>query len=126
MRSAIRNDETVSSVTNFINPWETETRREIFSGQKLDQMIQEHTRKVSQRKVSRLRKGRKLQTPKDLKDLGKRSNQYKKKMFWKRTLRKYFFSTHFKYFIKKKSSLIFFIFCTLISKSLNIQQVILR
>ena len=54
MRVNIRNNETISSVINFINPWEHEKQRQIFSGITLENMLEVKTRTESQKRVRRL------------------------------------------------------------------------
>ena len=91
MRVNIRNNETISSVINFINPWEHEKQRQIFSGITLENMLEVKTRTESQKRVRRLVPGRIHKTITQKKNLGKRAMQHKQKLQWKRNFRKKFF-----------------------------------
>lgn len=103
VRSSIRDDESVTSVTNYINPWEHHKQREIFSKGKLQNMMQTEDRTECQKRVLRLLPWRSHKTITKKADLGKRGQQYIKKMKWKGNFRK---NNHFsnQLFAKKNTS----------------------
>jgi hypothetical protein len=74
LRSNIRDNESVSSVINYINPWEESIQRQTFSENTLDNMIQTEDREESQTTIQRLRPGRALKNVRKKSDLGRRSN----------------------------------------------------
>ena len=52
VRCCIRDDESIKSVTNYINPWEHHKQREMFSKGKLQNMMQTEDRTECQKRVS--------------------------------------------------------------------------
>ena len=123
VRCCIRDDESIKSVTNYINPWEHHKQREMFSKRKLQNMMKTEDRTECQKRVLRLLPGRSHKTITKKADLGKRGQQYKKKMKWKGNFRKtksFLKSTFRKKIRPNKISLILLIFYTSIFNLLHV------